>query len=274
MKVRDAFGFLSIVALGVAIPVGMASAAGSKVDTYTAGVLNDAANTTPFVIGKSVSNVFTTTDTGSKVVIKTSNKVGDGGAFIQLILNGVDCANYAGKDDTGNDSSKPAKCGVGKHGVNLATPVTDHVLELDTTALGSTSSEVGVPYNVDKGIASFVGTGKNKISAGVAFAGLTAAVAGDPVFVDKIRLHAALWTCTNGSNNLCAVPTDCTSPETCNNGLCGHVCSKDTDCAPNTCTTGQETTACAGPHISPDIGSGCFGGGTYAGAGFTDSIIQ
>jgi hypothetical protein len=258
-------------------------AASTKVSHYIASLLPiaDGANSTPFAIGKVVSGAFVTTDSGSKVVLQTDNKAGDGGLKIQMLLKGVDCAAYSGKDDTGNDKGKPSKCGVKGTSSIPATPVTDHVLELGVNFAGVDVGATSLLYDLTKGVASFEIGGKNKVVAAATpfYSGLGAIPGVQVLGITKVQVHAASWNCDTPGT--CTSNADCPAAnETCDSlGLCVSssptACVQDSDCASlagTACLTNVEVDGCNG-----GIGlaqPACLAGGVYGITGTTISAVR
>lgn len=159
---------LVAVAAGLAL-VFAAQAAEAQfkgVGKYAASIVESQINPTNFSFDKEKS----------KVQIKPSGKAGDGGFVIQLNAKFIDCPLV------GNDKGKAGKCGIN------GSPVTNHIMELNLFVLGALGVKVGVPYDVEKGKAAFVSTGKNKTAAGEAGA-LVTVLFGTSIGVDGVRLR-------------------------------------------------------------------------------------
>ena len=254
------------LALAAAFP--LAGTAQAK-DKYGASIVESPANTTNFSFAAP----------GSKVQIKPSSKVGDGGIIAQLNLKFVDCA----PPGPGNDGGTPGKCGV------KDSPVTNHVMDLGVNFGGvDFPSIVGIKYSIEKGKAAFQGTGKNKIGGGV-FGALVTAVFNQPLGIGLIKLHEAgsdpavcdtvplvhpippaINACIDGgvyglagivagsdSGITCASNTECSLTQICSAMLCApEPCTIDADCDQN--GTGNGGTlqcgsngVCCDPAIDP-----------------------
>lgn len=135
-------------------------------DKYQSTVVESSPNVTGFSIA----------GPGSKVLIKPSSNAGRGGVQIKLGLKNVDCP-------PNNDQGIPGRCGVS------GNPITNHVLDISVNVAGTDFSGIaGAEYQLERGRAVFMATGKNSIG-GDAFGALTSIIFGEPLGVGQLKMR-------------------------------------------------------------------------------------
>jgi len=203
-----------------------------------------------------------------KYMIMETKAPGSCGTLMKLLLAKINCPSHpdAGKcSGSGDPCTTTKECPSGQlclgneGGSDGQCNATNHVFEVNWEFTGGLEGQAGLKFNLVKGKAVFLASGKNGVTGGQAFGPIGCSILGTPLGFGKTVVHETgtdpnecdsvpLFpgnNCTDGDPYLwsgiivgvdpspgsCSNDNQCSLTQVCSGGACvTQTCSQDSDC--------------------------------------------